>query len=186
MIGAIVAGALSEPAPLITGSYESIQTYTVGSGGQSTVTFSSIPSTYTHLQLRAMNLMTSNYSAMVMAVGNGSADTTAANYSVHYLGGNGTATAAGYSVSLPQFAWITGNDSSSYPEVEIIDFLDYTNGNKYKTVRGLSGVDNNGSGEVTLTSFAWKNTAAINTIRLTCNSGNFGQYSSFALYGIKG
>ena len=39
-------------------SYESIQTITVGSGGASTIVFSSIPSTYAHLQIRALNITT--------------------------------------------------------------------------------------------------------------------------------
>ena len=37
-----------------TNSYESIQTVTVGSGGQSTISFTSIPSTYKHLQIRML------------------------------------------------------------------------------------------------------------------------------------
>ena len=37
---------------ILPGDYESIATVTVGAGGSSSVTFSSIPSTYTHLQIR--------------------------------------------------------------------------------------------------------------------------------------
>ena len=38
----------------ITGSYESIATVTVGSGGSSYIEFTSIPGTYTHLQIRGI------------------------------------------------------------------------------------------------------------------------------------
>jgi hypothetical protein len=46
----IIASAIT--GNLVTTSYESIETVTVGSGGSATVTFSSIPATYTHLQIK--------------------------------------------------------------------------------------------------------------------------------------
>ena len=54
MIGNIVAGTFSAGVAPVTSSYESIATVSVGSGGQSSIVFSSIPSTYKHLQLRAI------------------------------------------------------------------------------------------------------------------------------------
>jgi hypothetical protein len=71
--------------------------------------------------------------------------------------------------------------------VAVCDILDYTNTNKYKTVRSLSGHDQNGSGYVTLMSGSWRNTAAITSITILRDSGgaNLTQYSQFALYGIK-
>jgi hypothetical protein len=66
----------------------------------------------------------------------------------------------------------------------IVDILDYANTNKYKTLRALAGVDFNGSGRVGLTSGLWQSTSAINAI--TLEGSSFVQYSSFALYGIKG
>jgi hypothetical protein len=172
---------------VVPGDYESISTVTVGSGGSSSVTFSSIPSTYQHLQIRVMNLMTSNAAAPIITLGTGgSLDTTTTNYNAHYLAGNGSSASAGYVNDRPQFAWVTGNSNSSNPEISVIDLLDYANTNKFTTLRALAGVDNNGSGEVSLTSGLWRNTAAVDTIGFTCNTGSFGQYSSFALYGIKG
>jgi hypothetical protein len=64
--------------------------------------------------------------------------------------------------------------------------LDYTNTNKNKTARSLWGYDANGSGYVGLYSGLWRNTSAINRIDYVPASGTFPQYSSFALYGIKG
>jgi len=49
----------------------------------------------------------------------------------------------------------------------------------------LGGVDLNGSGEIWFNSSLWLNTAAINNIVLT-SIGTIQQYSSYALYGIKG
>jgi hypothetical protein len=69
----------------------------------------------------------------------------------------------------------------------IIDILDYANTSKYKTQRGLGGADLNGSGYISFNSGNWRNTNAITSISLTPLYGSqFAQYSSFALYGIKG
>ena len=68
----------------------------------------------------------------------------------------------------------------------ILDILDYTNTNKYKTVRSLSGFDSNGAGKVDFFSgFYFLNTNAITQIDITGGGGTFAQYSHFALYGIK-
>ena len=83
----ILAGVGAGPK----GDFESIATTTVGSGGQSTITFSSIPSTYKHLQIRyaAKNSGTSeNFVAMKWVYNSD----TAANYSNHYIYGSGAAT----------------------------------------------------------------------------------------------
>jgi hypothetical protein len=57
--------------------------------------------------------------------------------------------------------------------------------NKHKTVRGLAGWDANGSGYGGISSGVWRNTNAVTSINLV-PSGNFMQYTQFALYGIKG
>jgi hypothetical protein len=67
----------------------------------------------------------------------------------------------------------------------IIDILDYANTNKYKTARSLRGYDANGSGNMSLISGLWMNTAAISNITLTARGGSVDQYTTFALYGIK-
>ena len=71
----------------------------------------------------------------------------------------------------------------------ITDVLDYKSTNKAKTVRALGGQDRNGAGEVFFSSALWNPStpAAITSITLApLNGTNFVQYSSFALYGIKG
>jgi hypothetical protein len=168
-------------------SYESIQTVTVGAGGQASASFTAIPATYKHLQIRAHGMLTATSAAISFRVGTGgSPDLTTANYYYHRLTGNGATATAGAGADILQSAWVIGNSSTANPEVFITDILDYQNTNKYKTLRMFSGVDNNGSGEINLTSGLWKNTAAIDTIQLIPNTGNFAQYASFALYGIKG
>lgn len=166
---------------LSTTAYESIATVTVGSGGSSTITFSSIPSTYTHLQIRAFTGTSTLNNSGAVYFNN---DTTDANYGQHNVQGNGSSALSGYNGGawLINFSGNGTNFSSS-----IIDILDYTNTNKYKTSRNLNGYDANGSGGINLVSTLWKNTAAISRIDIKTNSAaTFAQYSHFALYGIKG
>ena len=70
----------------------------------------------------------------------------------------------------------------------IFDILDYTNTNKNTTTRALTGNETNGTAgqAILFSSGNWRNTAAITSILIYPSSGNFSQYSSFALYGIKG
>ena len=176
MIGAITAGLFGAGAAAASNSYESIAT-AVGTGSSGVITLSSIPSTYKHLQLRVY-IGASNSFATIRLNG----DTTAANYRAHYLVGDGSAASSGTFASNAYFP-VTAI-SGAYAGV--LDILDYQNTNKYKTVRSLEGTDNNSSGSVYMTSDLWMSTAAISSIVLTCNSGNFPTASSFALYGIKG
>jgi hypothetical protein len=184
MIGNAIAGLYGVGVTPSTTAYESISTTTVGAGGVSSVTFSSIPSTYTHLQIRWFS---KNTSADYSIRGQFNSD-TAANYSYHGLYGTG-ATAGAYSgVSQTYMAFGQNADTStSVFATGIIDILDYANTNKYKTTRVLSGWNSNSTtGTIQLDSSSWRSTSAVNTIYLTSSVGNFAQYSSFALYGIKG
>lgn len=168
-------------------SFESIATVTVGSGGASNVEFTSIPGTYTHLQLRVLARDSrANLGTNLNIQFNSD---TGTNYTSHSLYGDGvgaTAIADGASQTSALAMRTAGNNSStSVFGTGIIDILDYTNTNKYKTTRSLSGYDNNGSGNIYLTSGLWLSTNAITSIKLTPVTTPILQYSSFALYGIK-
>jgi len=168
-------------------SYEPIAVVTVPVGGLSTITFGSIPSTYTHLQIRgiANNGETSGYNNQALTF-NG--DTSTA-YAVHYLAGNGSSASASAQTSGTKINDIfrIPPSSSGIFGAFVIDVLDYASTSKAKTVRSLNGGDSNGSGWIGLHSGLWYATpAAITSMTLTSSVGNFGQYSSFALYGIKG
>jgi hypothetical protein len=167
----------------IQDAYESIATVTVGSGGQSTITFSSIPSTYKHLQLRWFSKNTvSDYGLRAQFNSD-----TGSNYNFHYLYGNGATIASGASAN--ETYAILGQPSDTTTSVfgvGTVDILDYSATTKFKTTRTLSGYDKNGADSILVFhSSAWRNTAAINSIYLYHSTGNFAQYSSFALYGIK-
>lgn len=165
-----------------TGAYESIATAS-GTGSSGTITFSNIPSIYTHLQIRAI-INTTSSSTLARLQMNG--DTTA-NYAAHQLYGDGAnAGAAAYPNS--NFAYCGDTIGSGQPTrmgVIIIDILDYANTNKFKTARTLSGSDNNGSGTIRLWSALWRSTSAVTSITLTSDLANWSSDSQFALYGIR-
>lgn len=178
---------------VLIGDFESISTTTVGAGGVGSVTFSSIPSTYTHLQLR---ISTQTNNTANSGLGNDrlngffNADETATNYYSHYLIGNGSS-ASSTAEQVAKWAGDATRNSSAGWGTIIIDILDYANTNKFKTTRCLSGFSNNdavdGNGSVRLVSGLWRNTAAVTSIKIAPEAAvNFKQYSSFALYGIKG
>jgi hypothetical protein len=115
---------------------------------------------------------------------------TGANYSRHFVLGNGSGTS---SFGLGGETYILADGSSGATTGTdvfgscVMDILDYANTSKFKTFRGLGGVDNNGGGYLTLVSGNWRSTSAITSVTITSYySGSWVQYSSFALYGIKG
>ena len=170
------------------GDFESIATVTVGSGGAANVEFTSIPGTYQHLQIRAIGRNTTAATGLDGVFAQFNSD-TGSNYARHNLIGNGTSASASATTSttVMVFGQIPkNNETADRFGVFVCDILDYANTNKYTTTRSLLGTDLNGSGEVRLTSGLWQNSAAVTSIKLTCETNNFAQYSHFALYGIKG
>ena len=166
---------------LSTNNFSSIATVTVGSGGASSITFSSIPSTYTHLQIRGISQNSGTATNAIQFNGD-----TASNYNSHYLYGDGSSAASGYLSSTYGYGFLSSfSTATNVFGGAVIDVLDYANTNKYKTYRSLTGADLNGSGNMEFLSGAWRNTTAVTSITLAATTGNFSQYSSFALYGIK-
>jgi hypothetical protein len=163
---------------VIAGDYQSISTVTVGAGGSASITFSSIPAAFQHLQIRMLAKTgdAGAFGAATMSINGGAGEAR------HDLYGTGSATgASGTSGGL--YVYIGGTAQFG---VGIVDILDYLDSNKTKTARALSGVDNNGSGLVAIESSLETTQTAISSLTFTSNSGNFAQYSHFALYGIKG
>lgn len=180
----VLSAASNSVTPTST-SFESIETVTVGSGGTSSISFTSIPQTYTHLQIRGI-AHTPDSSQVFMRF-NGDSGT---NYSYHPFTGNGSVTESyGYSgqnnIQLARSNYSGANSSMVAPTV--CDILDYKNTNKFKTTRSLTGNDTNGTAGqgVGIISGNWRNTNAITSITLTPSSGLITQHSQFALYGIK-
>lgn len=181
----IIASSISG-SKVVTGSFESIATVTVGSGGATTISFSSISSGYSHLQLRGIVRSTATGTTSAGALVTYNSD-SGANYTIHALQGNGsTASSAGYAsqnygdmIEMPR-AGVTASVFGAF----VCDILDYANTSKNKTFRSLAGYDANGSGLMILLSSVWLSTSAITSIDITVATG-FAQYSQIALYGVK-
>ena len=183
----ILASAIT--GNLVTNSYESIATVTVGGGGSSSISFSSIPSTFTHLQIRLLARTNDTDAGLDYAKLRFNSD-SGANYALHQFFGPG-ATVTSFGNASQNEIWVQrmANDylTAGMFAGSIVDILDYANTSKYKTTRGLGGVDGNGSGRIYFSSGLWQNTNAISSLVITPGSGTtFLQYSQFALYGIKG
>jgi hypothetical protein len=178
-----------------SGSFFPIATTTVGSGGASSVTFTesgSAWSAYTHLQLRLIaqgNRATYGRDEIKMQLNSD----TGSNYANHYLSGAGDTVDVGNSTSATYMTLLglSSTNASNVFGAMVIDFLDFKNTNKYKTIRQLNGIDHNGTiagygGVVGLGSGLWMNTNAITSIKVEPKNGTtFSEYSHFALYGIK-
>ena len=176
--GSMLAG---NTAYVIPGDYESIATTNLSSSASS-ITFSSIPATYEHLQVRAiMRLGGSDYLTTTF---NSSTAVTAR----HRLNADGSTVSAGGGSG-------TGQDFGPYPTnsnaanifgVLILDIFDYKNTNKYKTYRFFNGFELNGSGQIYLQSTTAATTNAITSIEFATYSGTgFVANTHFALYGIR-
>ncbi len=180
-----ILGIIASSFPAATTDYESIATTTVGSGGAADVTFSSIPGTFTHLQIRGLARSTGSGSNMLMQLNSD----TGSNYSLHALFGDGASAGADAIINTTRviIGWVpqTAATASVFGG-SVTDILDYANTNKYKTSRSLHGADLNGSGLSQFTSGLWQSTSAITSVKIFMNTGNLAEYSHFALYGIKG
>jgi hypothetical protein len=172
----------------VAGAYESIATAT-GTGSSGTITFSSIPSTYQHLQVRwnGRTTLTGSDRQGLLLRFNGD---TSGIYDYHGLFGDGSTVNASAEVSVSgssiQVGWCTTNNvASDTMATGIIDIHDYASTTKNTVLRTMSGFDLNGSGRLILLSGGYRNTAAINSITLFV-SNNFTTNTTFSLYGIKG
>ncbi len=182
-------GTLSSGVAASTSSYESIASAT-GTGSSATITFSSIPGTYKHLQLRVLGRTTEAGAGKTNLIIKLNNDSTTANYRTHQLIGDGSSASAGTTTGG---AGLQFNDTLSRAgntaglmAVQIIDIQDYT-ATMNRTVRMFSGIDLNGAGGIIgLYSGLYISTTAITQIDYTCTDGNLATSTVVALYGIKG
>jgi hypothetical protein len=167
-------------------TYELIASNTVGSGGASSVTFSSIVSTYTDLVVKLS--ARSDFGAVsrsVYVTFNGSST----SYSDRYLQGDGSSPSSG-SNSGGGTKFYAGECTASTATSNTFanqEFYvpNYTTSN-FKSVSADSVAETNGTTQyMSLIANLWSNTSAITSITLTLASGLFVQNSTFYLYGIK-
>jgi hypothetical protein len=166
-----------------TSSFDSLGSVLLSSTASS-ISFSSIPQTYTHLQIRMFAVYTGSVGTGYIAF-NG--DNASGNYSYHGMGTDGVSPPPGSVAATSQNQGkYTGYAGTSPAAVNnsIIDILDYTNTSKYKTARTIYCWDANGTGYIEFGSTNWRSTSAITSIVLT-PANTFTTYTTASLYGIK-
>ena len=164
-------------------TYEPIATSTLGSAAPS-VTFSSIPATYTDLRLTIFCTGTSSAGKGVSIQLNSD---TATNYSVTRIDGDGTTANSGRLSNFSYLFFNSTSTSTTIPTFYTLDFFSYA-GSTNKTALGTGNADKNGSGAVERIVGLWRSTSAISTIKVTLytdGSANYNTGSTFTLYGIK-
>lgn len=166
------------------GSYTKIQSITVGTGGTSTIEFANIPTTYDDLIIKASTRMASGASDIRIRF-----NSSSTGYLDQYLQGSGSATATGGGGST---AWVYINEEN-YATYTVSTFANtdiyipnYASSNA-KTFISDSVTENNSTQSwQQIVAGYWNNTTAINTVTLHhLNSGNFAEFSTATLYGIK-
>jgi hypothetical protein len=163
-------------------TYDPIATQTLGSTAAS-VTFSSIPGTYTDLMLVIVPASSAQKDIDVRFNGD-----TNTNYSGTILTGNGsTATSIRFTNNTSGYITYYGATTTTLGNsVFIVNFMNYSNTTTYKTLLARS---NNASTGVDLTVNMWRNTAAITSIQIGPNlqqgTNTWSAGSTFTLYGIK-
>jgi hypothetical protein len=173
----VVASSIS--GNLINTSYISLGS-TLLASNSATVTFSDIPATYKHLEVRLFQRKSAGGNDAFFMHLNG--DTNNGNYAYFSFLGDGT----------PGVQSIVDNSSigstrSNAWNTTVITIPDYASTAKIKTYHSVSGSSSQVGSSTFYVGSAWDNTAAINSIRFTVGDGsNFITGSVFALYGIKG
>ena len=171
------------------GDFESIATVTVAT--PATISFTSIPQTYQHLQLRVIYRNGSTQNARARLALNG--DTTNSSYRSHLLIGDGSSAGSGSEAGVNGNAgWVgmaahtSSNLAANLYCAAVIDIIDYASTSKNKTVRLIDGVDGNGAGAIGLASILYLSTSAISSVRFSMDGGgDLGAGTTAALYGIR-
>lgn len=164
-------------------TYEKIATATVGSGGASSIDFNTILANWTDLQI----LLSARYSTVTLtgyctAAFNGSTS----GFSIRGLYGSGSGTPGSFTTPSNFVGEIVGDNASPSTFSNLSMYIPNYAGSTNKSYSVDSVGENNGTtAQATFTAGIWANTAAITSISLTPNSGNFMQYTTATLYGIK-
>ena len=184
----LILGILdSGGAAAAASSYESIQSHQLATD-QASITFGSIPQTYSHLQIRLLTRLTATGATPNDFKLN--INGTTSTYRDHHLNGNGSAVTANNDTTtyFPIYNFPRAGQLADTFGAAILDFQDYASTTKNKVFRMMSGFDDNtgANGQIWLYSGLWVNTNAITDLVFAPQSGNFKSGSTFALYGIKG
>jgi hypothetical protein len=172
------AGAGGEP--VFVDAFEHIATGT-GTGSNTTIEFTSIPTDYKHLQVRWAGKNTSTNNNLNIRINNISTN----SYARHYVRGQSTGVDVDAQTSQPQISLLNGlaTSSATLPfSVGVIDILDPFSTTKNTTIKVFYG---NGT-SIYLASGFLNNTTSVSSLQFSTAANAFAIGSRFSLYGIKG
>jgi hypothetical protein len=158
-------------------TYTPLATQT-GNGSATSLTFTSIPSTYTDLIIIANSGTVAAGNIQIQFNGD-----TGSNYSATLLYGTGSTAASARYTNLTE-GYMGGGAASSpttLTTTAIAHINNYSNSTTYKTVISRYG---NAAAETNSFVSLWRSTAAITSIRLFSYSSAYLTGSTFTLYGI--
>ena len=164
-------------------TYTLIASSTVGSGGAANIEFTSIPGTYTDLSLFVSARCTpSNIARPLILTFNSN---TSNKSSIVLYGSGATAVSSAYATEIYMIEPIPAANStaSTFSNISIYIPNYASSNNKSASMDGVS--ENNAT-----TAYAgfsaglWANSAAITTVKVQPETGNFVQHSTAYLYGI--
>jgi len=162
-------------------TYFKIASSTVGSGGVSSITFSSIPNTYTDLIVKFCGNGSVVNTALYMQF-NGSSS----SYTGRYLRGNGSAANSYTQVDFPNSVYGTYLSGSNASQTNQEFYIPNYASSNFKSVSVDAVEERNGTtAYAMLTAGLWSNTAAITSITLAPDSGVLLEHATATLYGIK-
>lgn len=144
-------------------------------GSVSSVTFSSIPSTYRDLVLVANLTSTISNGGIAETV---NSDTGANYFTVLFEGGGGVRGIARTRNDILH-SWFTGNITNSHPATHITQYFDYAATDKHKAILVSSG---SRTQTMFRSAVRWASLSAITSI--TIGTSDVAVGSSFHLYGI--
>jgi hypothetical protein len=178
--------ASSNQAIKLTNFY-SIATTTLSTTAAS-ITFSSIPQGYKHLQIRGLaRCSTASVDANIDFRFNSDSGTNYSNHGIYGSGSGGSLSPFGNANEAALLAGrcTAANSTSNYFGGFVMDILDYTDTNKYKTIKSLtSNNQNSASGYLFYFSGNWRSTNAVNSISLYSFGANLVAGTTMALYGV--
>lgn len=184
----IMASSMS--ANLFTaGTYDSIATV-YGTGSSGTVSFTSIPTTYKHLQIRgiARTDLAGSFPALSVRL-SGNNGSSSYGYQRLYGTGGASALADASGAGTDAYMLTVSADAlaSSIYGGFVLDIVDYKDTNKNREMKSLSGANGNGSGNAMVVAGTCYSNDAVTSISIIAGAGqNIKTFSQFALYGIQG
>lgn len=164
-------------------TYKLIETVTVGAGGSASITFSSIPQTYTDLvMLVSSRAAGASVDVQAVVVNGGTTIMTSAIYFDSNNSGTPRSGSLYYYQALAQPSSYTANAFAS----SSIYVAGYSSTTRPKSFSTDSTLETNASGSyMGFMASYWNSTTAITSLTIQNQNGNFVQYSSASLYGIK-